>query len=33
MRFLFNKIKDFFIEMRLFNEMIESLKKEINETL
>lgn len=33
MRFLFNKIKHFFIELRMFNDMIKDLKKEINETM
>lgn len=30
MRFLFNKIKNFFIELKLFNKMIEALNNDIN---
>ena len=33
MRFLFNKIKDFFIELKMFNDMMNSFKKEIQETM
>ncbi len=33
MRFLFNKIKDFFIELKMFNDMIKAFEKEINETM
>lgn len=29
MRFLFNKIKNFFVELKLFNKMIEALKNDI----
>ena len=33
MRFLFNKIKNFFIELKMFNDMMDSFKKEIQETM
>ena len=33
MRFLFNKIKDFFIELKMFNDMMNYFKKEIQETM
>ena len=33
MRFLFNKIKVFFIELKLFNEMMEALIEDIEKTM
>lgn len=33
MRFLFNKIKDWFIELKLFLDMIKALEEEIQETM
>lgn len=33
MRFLFNKIKDWFIELKLFLDMIKAFEEEIQETM
>lgn len=33
MRFLFNKIKNWFIELKMFNNMVTSIQEEIEKTM
>lgn len=33
MRFLFNKIKNWFVELKLFLDMVKAFEKEIQETM
>lgn len=33
MRFLFNKIKNWFVELKLFLDMVKALEKDIQETM